>query len=97
MEVGPAREGSLSWPEVGSLERYLQAVRSLNEAVRKAKPSANRSVSCLDFCEVVAFEGRPFAFEVSLAFHDAHGVPGEVFVYSKLASRYPCSRYPPWV
>ena len=76
-------------PEAGSLERYLQAVRSLNQAVRKAKPYADRSVSCLDFCEVVAFEGRPFAFEVSLAFQDQRGVPAEVFIYSKLASRYP--------
>jgi hypothetical protein len=44
-------------------------------------------VSALNFCEVVAFSGRPFSFEVSLAFQDWHGVSAEVCIYSKLASR----------
>ena len=44
-------------------------------------------MSALNFCEVVAFSGRPFSFEVSLAIQDSHGDPAEVCIYSKLASR----------
>ena len=74
-------------PDAGSAERYLLAVRNLNKEVRKFKSHADGSVSALSFCEVVAFSGRPFSFEVSLAFQDSHGVPAEVCIYSKLASR----------
>ena len=77
----------MSMPDAGSAERYLLAVRNLNKEVRKFKSHADGSVSALSFCEVVAFSGRPFSFEVSLAFQDSHGVPAEVCIYSKLASR----------
>ena len=87
VEIGPAQEESMSMPDAGSAERYLLAVRNLNREVRKFKSHADGSVSALNFCEVVAFSGRPFSFEVSLAFQDSHGVPAEVCIYSKLASR----------
>ena len=94
VEIGPVPRGGLSTrPSGGNERKYEGVVLHLRRAISNhtihsdSSSKSKMGTSLLKHCSVHCFEGRLYAFEVTLHCTGSNGERISVLIYSKLATR----------